>query len=107
MSVATARSIIQSQRVFRMCVLYFYMRTSISERLFPVGYDIKRASAGMLMMIIVSSIGTLRTNPSLNVLVGMAGLCTTVCLYKKEFVLLRREVLSFVRTRRQKSKPTM
>lgn len=87
-------------------VLYFYMRTYISEKLFPVGYDIKRASIGISMMIIVSSIGTLRTNLLLNVLVGMAGLCAIVCLYKKEFTLLRKEVLSFVRTRRQNSKPT-
>jgi O-antigen/teichoic acid export membrane protein len=87
-------------------VLYFYMRTFISERLFPVGYDIKRASAGILMMIVASSIGTLSTNLLLNVSVGMVGLCAVVCLYKKEFALLRKEVLSFVRTRRQNSKPS-
>jgi len=87
-------------------VLYFYMRTSISEKLFPVRYDIKRASAGILMMITVSSVGTLNRNLWLNMMAGIIGLCAVVCLYKKEFALLRKEVLSSVRTRRQNSKPT-
>ncbi|MDI6863628.1 MAG: lipopolysaccharide biosynthesis protein [Pseudothermotoga sp.] len=87
-------------------VLYFYMRTSISEKLFPVRYDIKRASAGILMMIIVSSVGTLNRNLWLNMMAGIIGLCAVVCLYRKEFALLKKEMVSFVRTRTRNSKPT-
>ena len=78
-------------------VLYFYIRTYLSEKVFPVGYDMRRTSFGIITFICVALIGTFNRNVWINVLSGICGSIMIVCLYRKEFRFIMNELEAAVR----------
>lgn len=78
-------------------ILYMFVRMFISERLFPVGYDIKRISVSTLVTLAVLVVGTFNHLYTVNILVGLSGLVLITLMYGEEFKILRSELLSLLR----------
>lgn len=78
-------------------IIYMFVRMFISERLFPVGYDIKRISVSTLVTLAVLVVGTFNHSYTVNILVGLSGLVLITLMYGEEFKILRSELLSLIR----------
>ena len=78
-------------------ILYMFVRMFISERLFPVGFDIKRISVSTLVILAVLVVGTFNHLYTVNILVGLSGLVLITLMYGEEFKVLCSELLSLLR----------
>jgi O-antigen/teichoic acid export membrane protein len=72
-------------------ILFYILRMSISERLFPVGFQKKKPLVGILVMSVVAAIGTVNSNFLLNILAALIGIILVILVYRKESVLLLYE----------------
>ncbi|MEJ5230089.1 MAG: lipopolysaccharide biosynthesis protein [Pseudothermotoga sp.] len=80
-----------------MCfVIYFYIKTYIAEKLFPVGYGQKKVGLETILLMGVATVGTLSTNVILNILGGLIGFTVTLVLYKEQFKRVVKEIFSSV-----------
>jgi len=60
------------------------MRTIISEKLYPVKYDISKIVVGNIVMVTVALIGTFRRGMTVSILSAAVGILVILWLYKSE-----------------------
>jgi len=85
-------------------VVFFYARTLISRKLFPVDYGLKRYSIGTLVLIVVALINTFNDSAYLEAGSTILGLVIISLLYKTElkYVLsLSRRIIGKIGARRR------
>jgi len=74
------------------------MRTIISEKLYPVKYDISKIVFGNIVMVAVALIGTFRRGMTVSILSAAVGILVILWLYKREVKsLFSLSKLSFLR----------
>lgn len=78
-------------------MFYMFVRLFISERVFPVGYDLRRISASSLVTVTVFAVGMFNRSHVVNSLVGLLGLALIVLMYSEEFKILHNELLNALR----------
>ena len=78
-------------------MFYMFIRMFISERVFPVGYDLRRISASSLVTLTVFAVGMFNRSRVVNSLVGLLGLALIVLMYSEEFKILHNELLNALR----------
>lgn len=78
-------------------MFYMFVRLFISERVFPVGYDLRRISASSLVTVTVFAVGMFNRSHVVNSLVGLLGLALIVLMYSEEFKILQNELLNALR----------
>jgi len=65
-------------------ILYFMMRTLIAERLYPVGFKIKKILLSIIATGAVAYVGTFYRDIELNIIAGGIGIISIVLIYKHE-----------------------
>ncbi|NLH36906.1 MAG: polysaccharide biosynthesis protein [Thermotogaceae bacterium] len=65
-------------------IVFFAMRTIISEKLYPVKYDISRIVFGNIVMVAVALIGTFQRGMTASILSAGVGILVILWLYKRE-----------------------
>ena len=65
-------------------IVLFAMRTIISEKLYPVKYDISKIVVGNIVMVAVALIGTFRKGMTVSILSAAVGILVILWLYKSE-----------------------
>jgi len=80
-------------------IVFFAMRTIISEKSYPVKYDISKIIFGDIVMVAVALIGTFRKGMTTSILSAGIGILIILWLYKSEvkslFSTFRTEFLAF------------
>jgi len=65
-------------------IVFFAMRTIISEKFYPVKYDISKIVVGNIVMVAVALIGTFRRGMTVSILSAAVGILVILWLYKSE-----------------------
>lgn len=77
-------------------IIVFAIESFASERLHPVGYDLKRVYLLTCVFVAVALFNTFTTNVILTALVSLAGAGVVMLVYKQEFKRLFSEGLQIV-----------
>ncbi|MDN5338366.1 MAG: hypothetical protein PWQ20_1436 [Thermotogaceae bacterium] len=80
-------------------VLFFTLRTLIAERLYPVGFNLKRIYAGTFIVSLVAFFGTFLENLMVFPILSIAGIFLILLLYGDEAILLKNYFKNLIRHR--------
>jgi O-antigen/teichoic acid export membrane protein len=78
-------------------VLFFVLRTLIAEKLYPIGFDLKKIYAGTFTISVVALSGTFLENSSIFLSLSVAGIFFILLLYRNELVFLKNHLKNFTR----------
>ncbi|AMW32008.1 Membrane protein involved in the export of O-antigen and teichoic acid [Fervidobacterium changbaicum] len=84
-------------------VMFYFMRTLISEKVFRVGYDLRKSTIGIVLLIIAAGIGTLTSKISVNLLVMLTSMGLVVLVYKEEASFLLGSVKQLLKSKSDNS----
>ncbi len=76
-------------------IVFFTLRTSIAEKLYPVGFDLKKIYIGTLVISTVAFFGTFLKNIPVFLSVCTTGIFLVLLLYRSEITLLKNQLKSF------------
>jgi O-antigen/teichoic acid export membrane protein len=70
-------------------VLFFTLRTLIAEKLYPIGFNLKKIYAGVLVVSLVAFFGTFLENFLIFPLLSVTGIFLILLLYRDEMIYLK------------------
>lgn len=83
-------------------IVFFYARTLISKKLYPVDYNLKRFTAGVLTLLFVAFLNTFGENTAIEVGSAVLGFSIVLILYHKEIKYifgLAKQIIHSIRNR--------
>jgi O-antigen/teichoic acid export membrane protein len=78
-------------------VLFFVLRTLIAEKLYPIGFDLKKIYAGTFTISVVAFCGTFLRNSLIFLSLSIAGIFLILTLYKDDIAFLKNNLKNFIR----------
>jgi O-antigen/teichoic acid export membrane protein len=76
-------------------ILFFTLRTIIAEKLYPIGFNLKKIYIGTLIISSAAFFGTFLKNTPVFLSVTAAGVLLILLLYKTEMTFLKNQLKSF------------
>ncbi len=88
-------------------IIFFYMRTLISQKLYPVDYSLDRFTLATLALVAQSFVNTFMTNVIIQITSSIIALLMVMLLYRSEMsqiLTLSKNIIVFLKRRRKSSK---